>query len=116
MYHNECMYMHSRQFTIKVIQRLIMCRVVYHCVNFLDFSYQVCVNRLLADWGCGPIVKDDFIHEMCRYGASEVHSVAAYIGGCAAQEVIKVITAQYVPINNTHIYNAIAATSGTFML
>ncbi|XP_045138460.1 NEDD8-activating enzyme E1 regulatory subunit-like [Portunus trituberculatus] len=77
---------------------------------------KVCVNRLLADWGCGPIVKDDFIHEMCRYGASEVHSVAAYMGGCAAQEVIKIITAQYVPINNTHIYNAIAATSGTFML
>lgn len=78
--------------------------------------FQVCVNRLLADWGCGPIVKDDFIHEMCRYGASEVHSVAAYIGGCAAQEVIKLITSQYVPINNTHIYNAITATSGTFML
>ena len=82
----------------------------------LSLFCQVCVNRLLTDWGCGPIVKDDFIHEMCRYGASEVHSVAAYIGGCAAQEVIKIITAQYVPINNTHIYNAIAATSGTFML
>ncbi|XP_042236072.1 NEDD8-activating enzyme E1 regulatory subunit-like [Homarus americanus] len=77
---------------------------------------KVCVNRLLADWGCGPIVKDDFIHEMCRYGAAEVHSVAAYIGGCAAHEVIKIITSQYVPINNTHIYNAITATSETFML
>ncbi|XP_071547570.1 NEDD8-activating enzyme E1 regulatory subunit [Panulirus ornatus] len=77
---------------------------------------KVCVNRLLADWGCGPIVKDDFIHEMCRYGAAEVHSVAAYIGGCTAQEVIKIITGQYVPVNNTHIYNAITATSGTFML
>lgn len=77
---------------------------------------KVCVNRLLADWGCGPIIKDDFIHEMCRYGAAEVHSVAAYIGGCAAHEVIKLVTGQYVPINNTHIYNAITATSATFTL
>ncbi|ROT76495.1 NEDD8-activating enzyme E1 regulatory subunit [Penaeus vannamei] len=77
---------------------------------------KVCVNRLLADWGCGPIIKDDFIHEMCRYGAAEVHSIAAYIGGCAAHEAIKIITAQYVPIHNTHIYNAITATSATFTL
>lgn len=82
----------------------------------LSFTLQVCVNRLLADWGCGPVIKDDFIHEMCRYGAAEVHSIAAYIGGCAAHEVIKLLTGQYVPINNTHIYNAITATSETFML
>ncbi|KAK3871146.1 hypothetical protein Pcinc_023708 [Petrolisthes cinctipes] len=77
---------------------------------------KVCVNKLLADWGCGPIIKDDFIHEMCRYGAAEVHSVAAYMGGCAAQEVIKVVTGQYVPVNHTHIYSAITATSATFSL
>lgn len=77
---------------------------------------KVCVNRLLTDWGCGPIIKDDYIHEMCRYGAAEVHSVAAYIGGCAAQEVIKLLTGQYVPINNTHIYSSINATSATFTL
>ena len=53
---------------------------------------------------------------MCRYGAAEVHSIAAYIGGCAAQEVIKIITNQYVPINNTHIYSAITASSATFTL
>lgn len=70
----------------------------------------------MADWGCGPIIKDDFIHEMCRYGAAEVHSIAAYIGGCAAHEAVKIITAQYVPIHNTHIYNAITATSATFTL
>jgi amyloid beta precursor protein binding protein 1 len=47
----------------------------------------------------------------CRYGACELHSVAAYMGGAAAQEVIKIITAQFVPINNTYIYNAIKQTS-----
>lgn len=45
-----------------------------------------------------------------------MHSVAAYIGGCAAQEVIKLITGQYVPFNNTFIYNAMKQTSVTVEL
>ena len=49
----------------------------------------------------------------CRYGAAELHSVAAYMGGVAAQEVIKVLTQQFVPVNNTFIYNAMKQTSVT---
>ncbi|RXG60580.1 NEDD8-activating enzyme E1 regulatory subunit [Armadillidium vulgare] len=77
---------------------------------------KVCVNRLLSDWGFSPCIKDDYIHEICRYGAAEVHSIAAYVGGCAAQEVIKIVTSQYIPINNTYIYNAISGTSTTLSL
>ncbi|XP_018015689.1 NEDD8-activating enzyme E1 regulatory subunit [Hyalella azteca] len=81
---------------------------------------KVCVNRLLSEWGGGsaPVftVKDDHIHEMCRYGAAQIHSVASYVGGCAAHEIIKLITAQYVPLNNTLIYNAATATSLTLTL
>ena len=47
----------------------------------------------------------------CRYGAAELHSVAAFMGGCAAQEVIKIVTRQFVPINNTYIYNGSKQTS-----
>ncbi|KAA0189593.1 hypothetical protein HAZT_HAZT011643 [Hyalella azteca] len=88
------------------------------CAQLL--SAQVCVNRLLSEWGGGsaPVftVKDDHIHEMCRYGAAQIHSVASYVGGCAAHEIIKLITAQYVPLNNTLIYNAATATSLTLTL
>ena len=52
----------------------------------------------------------------CRYGAAELHSIAAFIGGAAAQEVIKIITHQFVPFSNTYIYNAITASSATFQL
>ena len=52
----------------------------------------------------------------CRYGASELHSVASFMGGTAAQEVIKLLTSQFVPINNTFIYNAIKQTSLTVEL
>ena len=46
---------------------------------------------LLGDLGCnGATLTEDLINEMCRFGASELHAVAAFIGGIASQEVIKV--------------------------
>jgi len=41
----------------------------------------------------------------CSYGGAEIHSIAAFMGGIAAQEIIKLITGQYKPIQNTYIYN-----------
>jgi len=77
---------------------------------------KTCTNKLLHEWGFSSTVKDDFIQEMCRYGASELHTVSAFMGGVAAQEVIKVVTGQFVPINNTFIYNAQKQTSTTLKL
>lgn len=62
------------------------------------------------------LIADDKIIEFCRYGGGELHSVAAYVGGVASQEVIKLITHQYVPINNTYLYNATSSTSVTAAL
>lgn len=69
------------------------------------------VSKLIHEWGLTSNVKEDYIHEICRYGASEIHTIASIMGGCAAQEVIKVITGQFVPIDNTFIYNAVKQTS-----
>ncbi|KAK1419530.1 hypothetical protein QVD17_28704 [Tagetes erecta] len=50
---------------------------------------------LLSDLGCnGSTLTEDLINEMCRYGAAELHAVAAYIGGVASQEVIKITSAR----------------------
>ena len=47
---------------------------------------------LLSDLGCnGSTFTEDLINEMCRFGAAELHAVAAFIGGIPAQEVIKVL-------------------------
>ncbi|XP_060586197.1 NEDD8-activating enzyme E1 regulatory subunit-like isoform X3 [Ruditapes philippinarum] len=75
-----------------------------------------CLSKLLHDWGLSCNIKDDFVHEMCRYGASELHTMASFIGGAAAQEAIKIITQQFVPVNNTYIYNAMKQTSVTVEL
>ena len=74
-------------------------------------------TSLLQKWQIPTCqINDDHITEFCRYGASEIHSVAAFIGGVAAQEVIKIITRQFVPLNNTWIYNAASQTTLTVTL
>ncbi|KAE8678407.1 NEDD8-activating enzyme E1 regulatory subunit [Hibiscus syriacus] len=63
---------------------------------------------LVNDWGCtGLTLTEDLINEMCRFGAAELHAVAAVIGGIASQEVIKLITKQFVPMSGTSVFNAI---------
>ena len=54
---------------------------------------------------------EDYVGEIVRYGASELHLVAAIMGGMAAQEAIKLITAQFLPLNGTLIYNGMTGTS-----
>lgn len=72
--------------------------------------------RLLNEWGINAQINDDLAHEICRYGGFEVHSVSAFLGGCVAHELIKLITKQYKPINNTFIYNAITSETAVFQL
>jgi NEDD8-activating enzyme E1 regulatory subunit len=75
------------------------------------------VAKFTADYGISNVsLKDDFIIEMCRYGNSELHSVAAFLGGCAAQESIKILTSQFIPINNTIVYNAVNQSTSTYEL
>ncbi|XP_059452013.1 NEDD8-activating enzyme E1 regulatory subunit AXR1-like [Corylus avellana] len=63
---------------------------------------------LLSDLGCnGLTLTEDLINEMCRFGASELHAVAAFIGGIASQEVIKLITSQFLPMSGTFIFSGI---------
>lgn len=74
--------------------------------------------KIQAYLGYSPIRKQCLIDLCfrCRYGAAEIHTVAAFIGGCAAQEVIKLVTGQYVPLNNTFVFNAMTTVSETFVL
>uniref|UniRef100_A0A8C3HDH6 NEDD8-activating enzyme E1 regulatory subunit n=1 Tax=Chrysemys picta bellii TaxID=8478 RepID=A0A8C3HDH6_CHRPI len=89
------------------------------------YNYQVeddigklksCLSGFLQEYGLSVTVKDDYVHEFCRYGAAEPHTIAAFLGGAAAQEVVKVITGQFVIFNNTYIYSGMSQTSATFQL
>jgi len=50
-------------------------------------------------------VSDDWVAEYCRWGGAETHNIASVLGGVAAQEAIKAVTRQYVPLNNTFLFN-----------
>lgn len=52
--------------------------------------------------------------EICRFGAGELHCVGSVMGGLAAQEAIKLITRQFVPVAGTLVYNSMASTTSVF--
>ncbi|KKA28315.1 hypothetical protein TD95_003020 [Thielaviopsis punctulata] len=47
--------------------------------------------------------------EVSRAAGSELHNISAAVGGMLAQEMIKVTTRQYIPIDNTCIFDGISS-------
>jgi amyloid beta precursor protein binding protein 1 len=52
--------------------------------------------------------------ELTRYGNAEIHTIASVVGGVASQEAVKILTEQYVPLNNTYVYNGIVSVGGVY--
>lgn len=57
---------------------------------------------------------DNIIRELDRADGAELHNIAALTGGMVAQEVIKVITKQYVPVDNTCVFDGIQSKAAVF--
>lgn len=56
------------------------------------------------------------IMELARAGPAELHNISALTGGMVAQEVIKVLTRQYVPVDNTCVFDGIRSVSQVFRI
>ncbi|KAF3169041.1 hypothetical protein TWF225_009459 [Orbilia oligospora] len=56
------------------------------------------------------------IGEIVRAGGGELHNIASLTGGVVAQEVIKVITKQYIPMNNTVLFDGISSRTTVYQL
>lgn len=54
--------------------------------------------------------------ELARAGGAEMHNIASLAGGLVAQEVIKVVTRQYIPVDNTCIFDGIKSVSSVLRL
>jgi hypothetical protein len=52
-------------------------------------------------------VVPECFQELVRWQGAELHNIAAAIGGIAAQEALKLIVQQYVPLNNTLLFDGI---------
>lgn len=59
-------------------------------------------------------ISDDQIHEMCRSGGSELHTIASVMGAIASQEIIKLVTHKWVPLNNSFLYNGMSSAATRF--
>lgn len=59
---------------------------------------------------------DDLVSEFCRWGGSEMHNISSVMGGIASQEAIKAVTHQYIPLDNTFIFNGTNGTTATLQL
>lgn len=42
--------------------------------------FKTVAGKMLSDWGVHTPLSDDLVHELCRYGGAELHSVSAFIG------------------------------------
>ncbi|KAG2074368.1 hypothetical protein BDR04DRAFT_1048591 [Suillus decipiens] len=60
-----------------------------------------------------PDEADDAIGEIARAPFSELPNTAAFLGGMVAQEVIKMITKQYVPVKGYCVIDLIETSTGT---
>lgn len=56
------------------------------------------------------------IAELGRANGAELHNISALTGGMVAQEVIKVITKQYIPVDNTCVFDGITSKTAVFQL
>ena len=78
-----------------------------------------CVAEVARDVGLPPPtngchVSEELLAECCRWGGAEMHTIASVMGGIASQEAIKAVTHQYVPLNNTFVFNGANGTTATY--
>lgn len=52
--------------------------------------------------------------EVARSKGAELHNTAALTGGMVAQEIIKVVTKQYIPVENTCVWDGIGSRCQVF--
>jgi len=55
-----------------------------------------------------------YAKEVVRYYNAEIHNIASVMGGVASQEVVKLITGQYVPMDGTYVFNGICSVAGVY--
>ncbi|KAL1960404.1 hypothetical protein VTO42DRAFT_7703 [Malbranchea cinnamomea] len=54
--------------------------------------------------------------EVRRAGTAELHNISSLAGGVAAQEALKLLTRQYVPLDNTFIFDGVGSKGDMFRL
>ena len=74
-----------------------------------------CASKRMTEYGLdGSLFNDSHGKELIRYANCKLHNIGATMGGVISQEAIKIITHQFVPMNNTFMLNGITCTGMSF--
>ncbi|KAI5305383.1 argininosuccinate synthetase [Ascosphaera pollenicola] len=100
------------------------CSASHHYPQIPSDRYAITLRQLYNDLGLKITDEGGELLDRCartlkevrRSSEGELHSIAALIGGMVAQEGLKVLTRQYVPINNTVVFDGIKGGSGMMSL
>ncbi|GAD94780.1 ubiquitin-like activating enzyme [Paecilomyces variotii No. 5] len=83
-----------------------------------DATWDTKINRLLETIGVDASETEELRDrvtkasvELRRADGGELHNISALTGGLVAQEALKVITRQYVPLDNTCIFDGVSSRS-----
>ncbi|KAL4902987.1 hypothetical protein BDW74DRAFT_157233 [Aspergillus multicolor] len=81
------------------------------------------IDRVVADIAPDAPIDDEArtrlleaAQELRRTEGGELHNISSLTGGLVAQEALKVLTRQYVPLDNTCIFNGIRSSSAMYKL
>ena len=72
------------------------------------------MNEIVAPVKDGYQADKKYAAEIVRAADSKMHTVAAFLGGIASQEVIKLLIKQYTVFNGTLVYDGIVGNLQTF--
>merc|ERR1712194_149366 len=113
----EAFYDRHRHYPGKHDQELALeadANEVYKCMVNITTSLGLADCDLIKEHLFDKDKGKDFAREVVRYDEAEIHNIAAVVGGVASQEAVKLITGQYVPLDDTYVYNGIATTAGVY--
>lgn len=71
----------------------------------------LCIDQNLKSF---PEGLDKLLDEISRYQGDEIHNISAVIGGITGQEIIKLLTNQYIPVDNTLVFDGINGKAHVF--
>lgn len=93
---------------LSLLPILLSLKATSHVPSATSEDILATINKTVPNASLNPRVVE-IAQEVARAKGGELHNISALTGGMVAQEVIKIITKQYIPIDNTCIFDGVAS-------
>ncbi|KAL0244665.1 hypothetical protein GEMRC1_008747 [Eukaryota sp. GEM-RC1] len=83
-------------------------------------AFGLLLSHLDSEWGMKGKLRseltEDLFEEVVRAQDAQLHCLSSISGSICAQEIIKLVTNQFIPLDNTFVWNGIKGFGGTLKL